>query len=210
MKKLSRQTIAFAQPPGIAAYAAVVGKKEGEGPLGDQFDRVCLDTRMGQKSWELAESALQKTAMNLTLQKAGLPPEACDFILGGDLLNQCISTALAVRDTHIPFLGLYGACSTMAESMLVGACLLDGGFADHILAGASSHFCSAERQYRFPCPTAVSEPPLPSGLPPLPAVFCWPTKKMSNSHYPCHMRQNRGYGRQRCRQYGRRYGAGSP
>ena len=150
MKKLSRQTIAFAQPPGISAYAAVVGKKEGEGPLGDQFDRVCMDTRMGQKSWELAESTLQKAAMNLALQKAGLPPEACDFILGGDLLNQCISTAFAVRDTHIPFLGLYGACSTMAESMLVGACLLDGGFADHILAGASSHFCSAERQYRFP------------------------------------------------------------
>ena len=149
-KRLGRQTLAFAASPGILSYASVVGKKEGEGPLGDQFDQICPDTRMGQKSWELAESAFQKTAMQLALRKAGLPGEACDFVLAGDLLNQCISTAFAVRDSHIPFFGLYGACSTMAESMLLGACLIDGGFGAHVLAGASSHFCSAERQYRFP------------------------------------------------------------
>lgn len=158
-KRIGKQTIAFTSPPGIRGYASVVGKKEGEGPLKDQFDQICQDNKLGQKTWELAESALQKTAFTLTLQKAGLKADECDFTLAGDLLNQCISTAFANRDSGIPFLGLYGACSTMAEGMLLAACLIDGGFGKNILAGASSHFCSAERQYRFPLSYGGQRPP---------------------------------------------------
>lgn len=126
------------------------GQKEGEGPLRDRFDSVSQDTYFGTKSWEQAESAMLRQCFDLVCQKAGLQPEQLDYVLSGDLLNQCVGSAYAMRDIGVPYLGLYGACSTMAESLSLAAMLIDGGYAEHAAALTSSHFCSAERQYRFP------------------------------------------------------------
>ena len=149
-KKLGGQSYALAAPPSIAGYASVVGKKEGEGPLAATFDRICRDTTLGEKTWEKAESAMQKQALALALEKAGQPAEKLDFLFAGDLLNQCIGTSYALREQTVPFYGLYGACSTMAESLSLAALMLDGGFGQWGGAMTSSHFCSAERQYRTP------------------------------------------------------------
>lgn len=149
-KKLGRQTVALAHPPSVAGHANVVGKKEGEGPLADSFDQINQDDSFGEKTWEKAETAMQKLALSSALDKAGLSASALDYILAGDLLNQCIGSGFAVRGQDVPFFGLYGACSTMAESLSLAALLLDGGFATHAAAMTSSHFCSAERQYRTP------------------------------------------------------------
>ena len=140
----------FTAPPVILASASVVGKKEGEGPLRDRFDSVSQDTYFGTKSWEQAESTMLRQCFDLVCQKAGLQPEQLDYVLSGDLLNQCVGSAYAMRDIGVPYLGLYGACSTMAESLSLAAMLIDGGYAEHAAALTSSHFCSAERQYRFP------------------------------------------------------------
>ena len=140
----------FPTPPVILASASVVGKKEGVGPLHGRFDSVSQDTYFGTKSWEQAESAMLRQCFDLVCQKAGLQPEQLDYVLSGDLLNQCVGSAYAMRDIGVPYLGLYGACSTMAESLSLAAMLIDGGYAEHAAALTSSHFCSAERQYRFP------------------------------------------------------------
>lgn len=149
-KRIGPQTVQFVAPPVILASASVVGKKEGEGPLRDCFDSVSQDTYFGTKSWEQAESAMLRQCFDLVCQKAGLLPEQLDYVLSGDLLNQCVGSAYAMRDIGVPYLGLYGACSTMAESLSLAAMLIDGGYAEHAAALTSSHFCSAERQYRFP------------------------------------------------------------
>ena len=144
------RALRFPNKPRIAGHAAVVGKKEGEGPLRDTFDKVATDDHFGQASWEKAESEMQKECIELAAVKAGKELSEIDAILAGDLLNQCIGSAFASVDSNVPFVGLYGACSTMAESLLLGSCLVDGGYASHVIAAASSHFCAAERQYRFP------------------------------------------------------------
>ncbi len=149
-KKIGQRTFQLANPPSIAGQGCVVGKKEGEGPLASSFDCICPDTTLGEMSWEKAESAMQKLALQTALDKAKQPPSALDFLFAGDLLNQCISSGYAARDHGIPFFGLYGACSTMAESLALCALLLDGGFGEWGAALTSSHFCSAERQYRTP------------------------------------------------------------
>ena len=145
-----RQSLVFQNHPAIVAHAAVAGKKEGEGPLRDYFDQITKDTKLNQSSWEKAESVLQQTALSLALSKASLQYADLDVLFAGDLLNQCISSSFAVRDTKIPFLGLYGACSTMAESLLLAASFVNAGYARKAAALTSSHFASAERQYRFP------------------------------------------------------------
>ena len=149
-KRKGRQTVALASPPSIAGHASVVGKKEGDGPLAASFDHVEQDDTFGEKSWEKAESAMQKMALAAALDKAGQSARTMDYIFAGDLLNQCIGTGFAVRGQDIPFYGLYGACSTMAESLSLAALMLDGGFGEWAAAMTSSHFCSAERQYRTP------------------------------------------------------------
>ena len=149
-ERIGQRTLRFDQAPRILSHAAAVGKKEGAGPLGARFDFVAPDDRMGQKSWELAESELQKTAIRTALQKGGLSRDDLDLVLAGDLLNQCTGSFLASMQSDVPYLGQYGACSTMAQGLALGACLLAGGAARRLLAAASSHFCSAERQYRFP------------------------------------------------------------
>lgn len=150
IKRIGKRTLALENRPYLLGHAAAVGKKEGEGPLGERFDYVAKNDRMGQRSWELAESELQKTAIRLALRKATLPERSLNLILAGDLLNQCIGSFLASMHANVPYLGQYGACSTMAQGLALGGCLVESGAADRLLAAASSHFCSAERQYRFP------------------------------------------------------------
>ena len=149
-KRLGRQTVALGQPPALTGWASVAGKKEGEGPLAAQFQYVGADDSFGEKSWEKAESAMQRLAFSYALDKAGVTASELDYVLSGDLLNQCIGSSFAMRGQEVPFYGLYGACSTMAESLSLGAMLLSGGFGRRAVAMSSSHFCSAERQYRTP------------------------------------------------------------
>ncbi len=128
----------------------MVGKKEGEGPLSERFDYISTDSYFGEKSWEKAESTMLRQCFDTALSKAGLKPKEIQYLLAGDLLNQCTGSSFAAKDSEIPFFGLYGACSTMGESLSLGAVLIDGGFADKVCAMTSSHFCSAERQFRLP------------------------------------------------------------
>lgn len=143
------ELIRFRSAPSVTGFAAV-GRKEGEGPLGAFFDCVCADSLLGEKSWEMAESHLQQLALDGVFVKADLHADKVDCVFGGDLLNQCTATSYAVRDTKLPFFGLYGACSTCAEGMALAAAAVDSGYAERVASVASSHFCSAERQFRFP------------------------------------------------------------
>lgn len=154
-----RYTLRLDSCPSIVSFAAVVGKKEGEGPLAQEFDIICDDTTMGEKTWEKAESRLQKDAVNKALQKGELSASEMDYIFAGDLLNQCISSTYGLRDLDIPLFGLFGACSTMAESLCLGSIMIDSGAAGHCVCVTSSHFCSAERQFRYPLEYGSQRPP---------------------------------------------------
>ena len=147
---IGNQSIQFDTPPVILAAAAVGGKKEAEGPLADSFDQLEIDTKFHQTSWEKAESTMQHRALDTALGKQKLAKEDLDLILAGDLLNQCIGSSFSLRDSGVPTLGLYGACSTMAEGLCVGAMTVSSGFARKAAVLTSSHFASSERQYRFP------------------------------------------------------------
>ena len=150
MKRIGKRTIIFENKPRIISYGSVVGKKEHEGPLSNEFDAYTTDSFFGEKSFEKAESKLQKTAVQTALDKAGLTAEDINNIFAGDLLNQCIGSSFGLRSFGIPFIGLYGACSTMALSAGLAAVFIDSGAAKKTVSVTSSHFCSAERQYRFP------------------------------------------------------------
>lgn len=143
-------TLMFSAPPVIAAHAAVGGKKESCSPLAEGFDELSRDNRLGQKNWEAAEKVLQLRAARLCLQKAGAPERSVNLVLAGDLQAQCTASNYTMRELDIPFAGVFGACSTMAEALGLGAALCAGGMAEGILAMASSHFCAAERQFRTP------------------------------------------------------------
>lgn len=149
-KHIGKQTVALQNPPSINGHACVVGSKEGQGPLKNSFDYIGEDSYFGEKSWEKAESAMQKMAFSMACDKASISPSDVEYLFAGDLLNQCVASAFALRDSSIPFFGLYGACSTMAESLSLASLIIDGGYADTTAAVTSSHFCSAERQFRFP------------------------------------------------------------
>lgn len=148
--KMGRQSFVPPGMPVIAAWASVAGKKESEGPLGKSFDLTEQDTFFGEKTWEQAEKRLQELAFSKLLEKAGRKKGEIDLVLSGDLLNQCIGSSFSLNNQNVPHLGLYGACSTMAESLLLAAMTVGGGFADRVVAMTSSHFASSERQYRFP------------------------------------------------------------
>ena len=156
--KIGKQTIIIDSEVGIKASAAVGSKKEGEGPLGKDFDIIDDDSRFGEKTWEKAESKMQELASWKALKKAELEMSDIDFIFAGDLLNQCIASAFSARGSKVPYLGLYGACSTFAEAVGVASVFADSA-AKNCLAMASSHFCSAERQYRFPLVYGGQRPP---------------------------------------------------
>lgn len=155
----AKATIHLSSRPSVISYAAVGGKKEGEGPLGDYFDKINDDPYLSCTTYEQAESKLQKQAVLICLNKAGLQPENVDVLFGGDLLNQCVSTTYGVRSFDIPFLGIYGACSTMSEGLALSSIFTDKGVCQKAMAVTSSHFCTAERQYRFPLTYAGQRPP---------------------------------------------------
>ena len=150
MKRVGERTIIFENKPTILSYGSVVGKKEHEGPLSSEFDTYTIDSFFGEKTFEKAESKLQKTAVQTALDKGGFKDSDIDNIFAGDLLNQCIGSSFGLREFGIPFIGLYGACSTMALSTGLASIFVESGAAERAVAVTSSHFCSAERQYRFP------------------------------------------------------------
>ena len=147
---MSRATKILKNTPSVISSAAIGGKMESQGPLSDYFDKINEDPYMSADTFEKGESQLQKQAVIHAVQKARLSYDDIDVMFGGDLLNQCVGTTYGIRDFEIPFLGIYGACSTMAEGLLMSSVFVDGGYADKALAVTSSHFCTAERQYRFP------------------------------------------------------------
>ena len=148
--KQGRQSFVLPEPPVITAWASTAGKKESEGPLSHTFDVTSQDTFFSQRTWEQAEKHLQKMTLGKLAEKANLRISDFDLVFSGDLLNQCIGSSFSLRNTGIPHLGLYGACSTMAESLLLASMAVSGGYADRVVAMTSSHFASSERQYRFP------------------------------------------------------------
>lgn len=150
LKKIGNQTYKLLNPPTILSNYSIVGPKEGEGPLKEYFDLILEDDLWGQESWEKAECKIQEEAVRAAIDNAKLSLQDMDFLIAGDLLNQIIATGYSARELAIPFFGLYGACSTMTESLSLGAMLIDGGFADKLVCATSSHYSTAERQYRFP------------------------------------------------------------
>lgn len=150
MAQRKGKTVILEKKPRIIANAGVAGKKESEGPLGDEFDEIFEDTTMGQASWEKAETELMKNAIELAVNKSALQKSEIDAVFAGDLLNQCIGSAFALREMSIPFTGLYGACSTMALSLCMAALSIETGGFNNCVAATSSHFCSAEKQFRYP------------------------------------------------------------
>lgn len=158
-KKIGAQTVQFENRPYIIGRGNVVGMKEGEGPLASCFDEILQDDMYGEKSWEKAESKMLQEAMSKACRRAQIKKDEIDVMLSGDLVNQIMSSSFAARNLHIPFLGLYGACSTMTESLVLGSMLVEGEFAANVLAGASSHFCTAERQFRMPVEHGNQRPP---------------------------------------------------
>lgn len=147
---VGKHSFSFGKPPVIAHWASVAGKKEKEGPLGEYFDLTHKDTYFGQKTWELGEKRMQQLALQTLAKKAGIRQSQFEVVCSGDLLNQCIGSSFTLRNASIPHLGLYGACSTMAESLIIASIIVGGGFRNHAVAMTSSHFASSERQYRFP------------------------------------------------------------
>ncbi len=148
--KRGRRSFLLPKPPVITTWASIAGKKESQGPLAHTFDITTQDTYFSQKTWEQAEKHMQQMALDTLLQKAGLEDSDLDLVFSGDLLNQCIGSSFTLRNRDIPHLGLYGACSTMAESLLLASMTVGAGYTDRTVAITSSHFASSERQYRFP------------------------------------------------------------
>ena len=149
-QKIGRHSFRLNTPVYISNWASIAGKKESEGPLAHCFDETNQDAYFGQKTWEQAEKQLQKRTLETLLKKAKITTKEIDVVFSGDLLNQCVGSSFALRNTNIPHLGLYGACSTMSESLLAASMAVGGGFCNNAIAMTSSHFASSERQYRFP------------------------------------------------------------
>ena len=159
MTRLGEQTIKLDNPPTITEVASIVGPKEGQGPLAKYFDQCLEDEFWGEKTWEKAESKIIKETVNLAITKSGIPASDIDYCFAGDLLNQCISSSFGLRELNIPFFGIFGACSTFVEGLCLGSVFLDGGAANNVLCATSSHFCSAEKQFRFPLELGNQRPP---------------------------------------------------
>ena len=156
--QIGKQSLRFAEAPFIISSANIVGTKEGDGPLGTYFDVVGGDDKFGQNTWEEAESTLQKEAFTMTIGKAGMKAEEIRYLFSGDLLGQTIATSFGLMDFKIPLFGLYGACSTCGEALSLGAMCVAAGYADYVVSMTSSHFASAEKQFRFPLEYANQRP----------------------------------------------------
>ena len=205
-KRLGRHTVRLAGTVSVVSFANVGGRLESQGPLAEYFDELSQDSYFGSKSWEQAESLMQVHALHRALAKGGLEETELDYVLAGDLLNQCIGTSFSMRDFSIPFYGLYGACSTMGESLALAAMLIDGGFARFAAAMTSSHFCTAVSDAASLWQPAHSHCPVDG-------YRC----RMLHSGGtgggalcdPCGLRTDPGSGDSGCQQYGRGDGAGS-
>lgn len=149
-KEVGKQSVEFDCPPLIVGAASVVGEKEEQGPYGQYFDHVIKDPMAGQDTWEEAEERFQQIAAEMAIEKCGLKEKDIRYVVAGDLLGQLIASSFGLMSLDIPIFGVYGACSTMGESLAIGSMLVDGGFADRVVALTSSHFASAEKQFRFP------------------------------------------------------------
>ena len=150
MQKIGKQTVKFDAPPTILQTASIVGPKEADGPLAKFFDQCLEDEFWGENSWEKAESKIIKETVNTVISKSGLSSADIDYCFAGDLLNQCISSSFGLRELNIPFIGIFGACSTFVEGLCLASVFIESGAANNALCAASSHFCSAEKQFRFP------------------------------------------------------------
>lgn len=150
MKKLGSQTIKFENPPSIIGTGTIVGPKEGQGRFKEYYDLILKDSIYQEKSWEKAETKILKEAVEMAIKNSKVPTDKIEYLIAGDLLNQIVSAGFAARELGLPFLGIYGACSTIAQGALLGSMIVDGGFAENLVAAVSSHFCTAERQFRFP------------------------------------------------------------
>ncbi len=159
MEKLGKQTIKFNTPPSILDTACIVGPKEAQGPLAKYFDQCLDDEFWGEETWEKAESKIIKETVNTVISKSGISSTQIDYCFAGDLLNQCISSSFGLRDLNIPFLGLFGACSTFVEGLIMSSIFVESGAGNNCLCAASSHFCSAEKQFRFPLELGNQRPP---------------------------------------------------
>lgn len=159
MQKLGKQTIKFDTPPTITSTACIVGPKEANGPLATYFDKCLDDEFWGEETWEKAESKIIKETVSLAVAKSSIASQSIDYCFAGDLLNQCISSSFGLRELNIPFFGVFGACSTFVESISLGSVFIDGGAAENVLCATSSHFCSAEKQFRFPLELGNQRPP---------------------------------------------------
>lgn len=159
MKKVGKQSIIFDNPPTILETASIVGPKEADGPLAKYFDKVLEDEFWGEKTWEKAESKIVKETTNSVIVKSGLSGSEIDYCFSGDLLNQCISSSFGLRESNIPLFGIFGACSTFVEGLSLGAVFAEASGAQNVLCCASSHFCSAEKQFRFPLELGNQRPP---------------------------------------------------
>lgn len=159
MKKIGTQTVVFENRPKIIGSYSIVGPKEGRGPLSKYFDYILKDDLYGEKTYEKAEQKIMETAVMGAIEKAGLQPNDIDLFISGDLLNQIISATFTAKDFDASYIGLFGACSTMTESLSVGSCLVDGGYFCRVLCGTCSHFSTAERQFRYPLELGNQRPP---------------------------------------------------
>ena len=158
MQKLGKQTIKFDNPPTILETGCIVGPKESEGPLAKYFDQRLDDELWGEKTWEKAESKIIKETVNTTISKSGIPADQIEYCFAGDLLNQCISSSFGLRELNIPFFGIFGACSTFVEGLSLASVFVENGI-NYAICAASSHFCSSEKQFRFPLELGNQRPP---------------------------------------------------
>ena len=158
MKKIGNQTIIFNSPSTILETACIVGPKESNGPLAKYFDKCLDDEFWGENSWEKAESKIIKETVNKCISKSGVPQNKIDFCFAGDLLNQCISSSFGLRDSNIPYFGIFGACSTFVEGLILSSIFVESNVANYVLCATSSHFCSAEKQFRFPLELGTQRP----------------------------------------------------
>jgi stage V sporulation protein AD len=159
MQKIGLQTLKFDSKPTITSTACIVGPKESNGPLSQYFDKCLDDEFWGEKTWEKAESKILKETVSMAISKSNISSQNIDYCFAGDLLNQCISSCFGLRESNIPFFGIFGACSTFVEALSLASVFIDSGAVKHILCATSSHFCSAEKQFRFPLELGNQRPP---------------------------------------------------
>ena len=208
-QRVGRSSIRLAQPVCVIAGASIVGKKEGEGPLGTLFDMVGEDDLFGCKTWEEAESNLQKDAVYMVMEKAGWKAEDVSYLFAGDLLGQCIATSFGISAYNIPLFGVYGACSTCGEALTLGAVMTAGGYAEHVVCVTSSHFCQCGEGVPFSVRLWEPETSVCQLDGDGKRSLCIGTKsEVQSPHYRHDSRKDRGLRPERLHEHGSMHGPG--